>query len=186
MNNPFLPSETFWLDISELVISVVEHSFDDLSLLSSALHCSYQISHINNNMIWQEKHRNYNNDNMVWREKSLNYKIEITLKLHMFLSGNMLASGKDYWFFPKNSALNLGTIFFLQRYLYLPYKLNGTLKKKTCLRFLCVFLKIWLWEEATISWKLVPIFYIFKLTVLFGGVKNICFKTSKQKCTPKM
>ena len=30
----------------------------------------------------------------------------------MFLSGNLLASKKDYWFFPKNSAFNLGTFFF--------------------------------------------------------------------------
>ena len=44
----------------------------------------------------------------------------------MFLSGNLLASRKDYWFFPKNSALNLGTYFFLQRYLYSPYKIRGT------------------------------------------------------------
>ena len=29
-----------------------------------------------------------------------------------FLSGSLLASRKDYWFFPKNSALNWKTIFF--------------------------------------------------------------------------
>ena len=47
--------------------------------------------------------------------------------LLMFLSGNLLAIRQDYWFFPKNSALNIGTYFvFLQRYLYSPYKLRGT------------------------------------------------------------
>ena len=49
----------------------------------------------------------------------------INIGLPKFLSGNLLASRKDYWFFPKNSALNVGTYFFLQRYLYLPYKLRG-------------------------------------------------------------
>ena len=39
-----------------------------------------------------------------------------------FLSRNLLASRKDYWFFPKNNALDLGTFFSSsQRYLYLPY-----------------------------------------------------------------
>ena len=49
----------------------------------------------------------------------------------MFLSGNLLESRKDYWLFPKNSALDLGTyLFCLQRYLYLPYKLRGTYNTK--------------------------------------------------------
>ena len=34
---------------------------------------------------------------------------------------------------------------------------------------------IWLWKEAKISWKSVPICYTFKLTVLFVGVKYIFF-----------
>ena len=73
-------------------------------------------------------------------------------EINKFLSGNLLRSRKDYQFFPKNSALNLGTYFFSssQRYLYLPYKLRGTLKKKF-IGFFFVFLKIWLWKEAKIS-----------------------------------
>ena len=43
-------------------------------------------------------------------------------------------------------------------------------KNKTWLRFFCVFLKIWLWKEAKIYWKSVPICYTSKLTVLFGSV----------------
>ena len=41
-----------------------------------------------------------------------------------------------------------------------------------------MFLKIWLWKEAKISWKLVPICYTSKVTVLFGGVNFFLdFKT---------
>ena len=69
--------------------------------------------------------------------------------LLMFLSGNLLARRKDYWFFPKNSALNLGTYFFKDTFIY---HINLEELKKTKLGCVfCVFLKIWLWKEANIS-----------------------------------
>ena len=58
---------------------------------------------------------------------------------HTFLSGNLLGSRKDYWFFPKNSALNFWTIFFFYKDTFI-YHINlEELKNKTWLRFLCVF-----------------------------------------------
>ena len=45
------------------------------------------------------------------------YTLTITKK-NLFLSGNLLASRKDYWFFSKNSALNLGTFFITKIHLF--------------------------------------------------------------------
>ena len=68
-------------------------------------------------------------------EFSIIYHFDLLL---MFLSGNLLASRKDYWFFLKNSALNLGTIFFYKDAFI--YHINlEELKNKIWLRFLCVF-----------------------------------------------
>ena len=62
------------------------------------------------------------------------------LEMPMFLSGNLLANRKDYWFFPKNSALNLGTYFFFYKETFI-YHINlEELKNQTWLRFLCVFI----------------------------------------------
>jgi hypothetical protein len=95
-------------------------------------------------------------------------------QLLKFLSGNLLASRKDYWFFPKNSALNLGTYFFFFYKDTFIYHINlEGLKKQNLVAFFCVFLKIWLCKEAKISKKSVPIGCTSKLTVLFGGVKYI-------------
>ena len=59
----------------------------------------------------------------------------------MFLSGNVLASRKDYWFFPKNCALNIGTYFFLHKDIFI-YHINlEELKKKNLVAFCCVLLR---------------------------------------------
>ena len=55
-----------------------------------------------------------------------------------FLSGNLWASRKDYWFFPKNSAVNLGTFFFYKDIFI--YHINLEELKKTKLG--CVYLYV--------------------------------------------
>ena len=62
----------------------------------------------------------------------------LLVKEHMFLSGNLLASRKNYWIFPKNSALKLGTYFFLYKDTFI-YHINlKDLKKQNLVAFLCV------------------------------------------------
>ena len=55
----------------------------------------------------------------------------------MFLRGTLLASRKDYWFFPKNSALNLGTFFFLHKDTFIYHMNLEKLKKNLVAFFVC-------------------------------------------------
>ena len=41
-------------------------------------------------------------------------KEDLSQLFGMLLSGNLLASKKDYWFLPKNSDINLETYFFFK------------------------------------------------------------------------
>ena len=59
------------------------------------------------------------------------------IHIHMFLSGNLLASTKDYWFFPKKNSLNLGIYFFYKETFIYNIHLEEPKKQNLVAFFVC-------------------------------------------------
>ena len=84
-----------------LVDSVI---YEDFRYVNSTLFLA--LSHCSFTHLFTKLKSSWENIKHLWRSYNTIYR---------FLSGNMLASRKDYCFFPKKSALNLGTIFFFTK-----------------------------------------------------------------------
>ena len=76
--------------------------------------------------------------------------------LDKLLSGNLLASKKDYWFLPKNSDIILGSNSFFYKDIFIYHIKSAEPKKKLGCVFFCVFFKDIVVERSKTILKIGP------------------------------